>query len=326
MNEIPTSSKALGGYARAKALTPEERSAIGINAARARWGRDIPTANYQGTLNIAGAEIRCAVHDLGDRVVRVIVQREVVGLLTGNKKGNLDRYLKPKNLEPYVPAKFKDKVLEDATIVLVINGRKAFCYEGEDIVDLCKMYLDARKTGGILLPSQLQLAERAELLVTSLAKTGITGLIDEATGYQHIRAKDALQAYLNKILRNELAAWVRRFPDDFFREIYRLKQWDWKGNGKYPPVMGKYIVDIVYKRLGPGILNELLKLNPKGENGRRPAKHHQWLTDDIGHPALSQHLYSVIGLMRISDDWNQFKTFLNKAYRVRDELQLALGV
>ena len=40
--------------------------------------------------------------------------------------------------------------------------------------------------------------------------------------------------------------------------------------------------DIVYSRLGPGVLDELEKRNPViGEKKRRLAKHTQWLTEDI---------------------------------------------
>jgi hypothetical protein len=136
-------------------------------------------------------------------MVRLIVQREVVNLLTGSRKGILDRYLRPKNLQEFVPDKFKDKSLDQATYVVEMNGRRAFGYNGEDIVDICRMYLEARKKGK-LLPTQYKLADRAEIIVTSLAKLGITALIDEATGYQQVRARDALQAYLNRIIKKEL--------------------------------------------------------------------------------------------------------------------------
>ena len=319
-----SSGKAKGGLARAEALSADKRKEIARKAASTRWSGVIPKATYEGTLNIGGTEIPCAVLEQGDKVVRVIVQREVVGLLTGNKKGNLDRYLQAQNLQPYVPEKFRDKSLEQAAIVLEMNGRKAFCYEGEDIVDLCKMYLDARKAGDVLLANQMQLADRAEILVTSLAKTGITGLIDEATGYQQFRARDALQTYLNKVLRKELAAWVQRFPQEFFQQIYRLKNWPWTGSSRRPSVVGKYIADIVYSRLGPGVLDELERLNPKTEKGGRSAKHHQWLTEDVGHPMLAQHLYAVTGLMRISVNWNEFKSLLERGYPKTDEVQKRL--
>lgn len=319
-----SSNKAKGGIARAEKLTPDQRKEIALKAASIRW-EPIPKANYVGVIKIADSEIPCAVVEHESEVKRVIVQREVVGLLTGSKKGNLDRYLQANNLKPYVPLKFKDKSLEQAVIVLEINGRRAFCYEGEDIVDLCKMYLDARKAKNVLLPNQMQLADRAEILITSLAKTGIIGLIDEATGYQQVRAKDALEAYLNKILRKELAAWVKRFPDEFFEQLYKLRGWTWNGTSKRPSYVGKYVKDIVYARLGPGILDELEKRNPiiSGKK-HRSTKHTQWLTEDVGHPALAQHLYAVIGLMRISGNWVQFMSFLDMAYPRSDEKQLRL--
>jgi hypothetical protein len=317
-------SKAKGGRARAEKLSPDQRQEIAKKAALTRW-EPIPKAQYVGVLKIGEAEIPCAVVEQGDDVKRVIVQREVVGLLTGSKKGGLDRYLQANNIKPYIPAKFKDKSLSQAVIVLEINGKRAFCYEGEDVVDLCKMYLDARKAGNVLQANQMQLADRAEILVTSLAKTGIIGLIDEATGYQQVRAKDALEAYLNKILRKELAAWVKRFPDEFFEQMYKLKGWTWTGTSHRPSYVGKYVKDIIYSRLGPGILTELEKRNPIiPEKKRRLTKHTQWLTEDVGHPALAQHLYAVIGLMKMSDNWNQFTMFLDRAYPKSDERQLRL--
>ncbi|MDD1605931.1 MAG: P63C domain-containing protein, partial [Methylococcaceae bacterium] len=60
------------------------------------------------------------------------------------------------------------------------------------------------------------------------------------------------------------------------------------------------------------ILNELQKKNPI-ENGRRKHKHHQYLTEDVGHPELQNHLWMVIGLMRVSANWDKFIQLLDKA-------------
>ena len=61
------------------------------------------------------------------------------------------------------------------------------------------------------------------------------------------------------------------------------------------------------------------------DGGRRKAKHHQWLTDDVGNPALAQHLHAIITLMRVSRNWNQFKAMLDVAHPKRgDTLQLPL--
>lgn len=320
MNEII--GKAKGGKARADSLSPEQRKEIAKKAASARWDRAIPKAEYVGVIKVGQIEIPCAVLEDGKRVV---AQREVVFLLTGNRKGGLDRYLSAKNLLPYAPKKFSIESLDQTSCVYEVQGKKAHGYEGEDIIDICKMYLDARKQKNVLLAAQMHLADRAEFIVTSFAKVGITALIDEATGYQQIRAKDALQAYLEKVIRKELAAWIKRFPEEFYQQMYRLKKWPWTGTStRRPQVAAKYTNNIVYARLGPGILDELKRINPKNEKGVRKAKHHQWLTDDVGHPQLAQHLYATIGLMRISETWDQFMDMLNRAYPIKDEKQLSL--
>ena len=158
------------------------------------------------------------------------------------------------------------------------------------------------------------------MLMRGLARVGIIALIDEATGYSEVRDRRALQAILDTFLRKALAAWAKRFPDEFDRHIFRLRQWEWDGMSvKRPHAVARYTNDIVYARLAPGILEELQARNPTDERGRRKAKHHQWLTDDVGHPALAQHLYAVIGLMMASGSWQQFMTMLDMAFPKRGD-------
>jgi hypothetical protein len=96
------------------------------------------------------------------------------------------------------------------------------------LLSVCDIYLDARKAG-ILLPAQEAIADRCEILVRAFSRLGLLALIDEATGYQETRPKDALQEYLNKIISKELAAWAKKFPDEFYENIYKLKGWQWQG-------------------------------------------------------------------------------------------------
>lgn len=306
---VKDTSKAAGANAVNKSRTPEERSRIATKAVMKRHG--YPSATHFGKINIGGAEIPCAVLDDGRRVVW---QREVVGMLTGNKKGGLSRYLSPTNLLPYVPEKFKGTNFDDTAVCFEIDGRKAHGFEGSDIVDICKMYLSARRANA-LLSSQIHLAAQAEIIVLALATVGITALIDEATGYQEVRDRKALQAILDAYLRKEYAAWAKRFPDDFYKEIFRLKGWKYPtvSNSK-PSIIGKYTIDVVYERIEVGLVKELESLNPKNEKGNRKSKHHQWMTDDVGIPALSTHIQSVMGLMRAVDTWEQFILFLDRSF------------
>ncbi|MGC3990621.1 MAG: HigA family addiction module antitoxin [Chthoniobacteraceae bacterium] len=77
-------------------------------------------------------------------------------------------------------------------------------YEGETIVEFCKALLEVRRIGGLPVWAKAH-ADTAEMIVISLAKVGIIALIDEATGYQARRHKDALQET------------VRRLPDEGIR-------------------------------------------------------------------------------------------------------------
>jgi hypothetical protein len=167
----------------------------------------------------------------------------------------------------------------------------------------------------------MKFARACDILMRGLAHVGIVALVDEATGYQEVRDRLALQRILDAYLSQELAAWAKRFPDEFYKELFRLRGWKWPSlKGKGPRVVANYTNDFVYARLAPGILEELQFRNPVDDTGRRRAKHHQWLTEDIGHPALVQHLHAVMGLMRASLTWDQFKTSLDRAFPRRMDL------
>jgi hypothetical protein len=113
------------------------------------------------------------------------------------------------------------------------------------------------------------------------------------------------------LIRKELAAWVKKFPDEFYENIYKLKGWAWPGMGKNRySVVGHYTNDLVFERLAPGLLEELKKKTPKDDKGNRPNKLHQWLTEGIGDPLLAQHIHSLVMFQRLALSsgygWNRF--------------------
>ena len=200
------------------------------------------------------------------------------------------------------------------------NGKQAQAFDGPDIIDFLDMYLRA-KDAGALLPSQAHLADTAYSIIRSVAKVGIVALIDEATGFQEIREKDALRLFLEKFLRDDYASWSKKFPDEYYREIYRLNNWEWKvdqSSGKriYYSVIERWTNDIIYSRLGPKVLEELKIRNPKTSRGSRLVKHHQWLSADLGHPKLNDHFSGILALMRSTEDggWADFLRKVRRAY------------
>jgi hypothetical protein len=55
----------------------------------------------------------------------------------------------------------------------------------------------------------------AELLIRGFARVGIAALIDEATGYQREREKDALAKILEAFVAKELQPYLKTFPTDY---------------------------------------------------------------------------------------------------------------
>ena len=153
------------------------------------------------------------------------------------------------------------------------------------------------------------------MLVRSLAKVGIVALVDEATGFQAERDRDALHRLLSAYLVEERLAWAKRFPDEFYRQIYRLKDWKWPVGKAKTPYLGHITNDIVYDRLPEGVLPKLRELNPTQEaSKRRRFKHHQFLSEDVGQPDLRDHILQILPIMKISKDWRTFKRHLDIAF------------
>ena len=192
-------------------------------------------------------------------------------------------------------------------------GRTAYGYPATLLVDICNLVLEARKQGA-LLNRQQRIAARCEMLIRGLATVGIIALVDEATGYQEIRAKRALATILEKFIAKELQPWTRTFPYEFYAQIFRLKGWDGPHGSRRPRMVGQITSDVVYERLAPKVLNELRKRSPVMPSGTRKNKLFQWFTPDVGHPKLKEHLAAVTALMRASPNWTAFHRNLERAF------------
>jgi len=181
---------------------------------------------------------------------------------------------------------------------------------------VCEVWLKARDADVLTKPQQ-RMAHEADILLRGLAHTGIVALVDEATGYQDERAKNALAKILEAFIAKELRKWVKTFPTDYYKEVFRLRGWKFpqlpEDQRKRPVLVGKITNDVVYDRLAPGVRSELNRLTPRDEKGRLKHKLFQRLTEDVGHPKLREHLASVVALMKASDSWQQFGVMLNRA-------------
>jgi len=284
-------------------------------------------ATHQGVLPIQGFPIKCAVVIINNEPIRILVERSVANAFgikgsgaywQSKKRGDLSsmlpEYISAKYLQPFVSKELREK-LSNHIEYKALNGKIAKGLEATILPDVCDVWIRAREASA-LPKAQEKIAENAYVLMRGFANVGIIALVDEATNYQEIRDKLALQKILDKYLLKEQAKWAKRFPDEFYQRMFELKGWQWEGmKVKRPGVVGTYTNDIVYSRLAPGILVELKRLNPPDIiTGRRKSKHHQYFTEDIGHPALQQHLYTIIAFMKAASNWGSFHRMVERAF------------
>jgi hypothetical protein len=197
------------------------------------------------------------------------------------------------------------------------GGVTASGYEATILPEICNAVLDARKAGA-LNEKQMKIADQCEILIKAFATVGIIALVDEATGYQKDRQKDALSKILEAFIAKELQPYISTFPSDYYEEMFRLRGLNYPTDSvKRPRYFGILTNDIVYKRLAPGVLDELKKNATKAE--AKSKKLFQWLTNSTGYPKLKEHLASIITIMKLSDNWQDFQTKLNRLHPRYDE-------
>ncbi len=311
-----------GGQARADSLNGSQRSEIARIAAQARWRKSkaserIVKATHMGDIPIGTASIKCAVLEDGTRVLtqegffRAIGRSPRPAGGRGSVVEEMAPFLNYRNLKPFI-----DKALVDSTKPFTVElptGKLAHAYSADVLPKVCDVYLRARDAG-VLFKSQEHFAKACDLVIRSLAHVGIVALVDEATGYQKDRARDALAKILEAFVAKELQKWVGTFRLDYYEQMFRLWKVRYDRNKptmKRPQFFGVLTNNIVYERLAPGLLHELRKKNPPNEKGQRSNKHFQHLTTDIGHPKLLEHLAAVTALMRASPSKETFMKMLD---------------
>ena len=312
-------SKVKGGKARAAALTPEKRSEIAKNAAKTRWGTDIPKAECIGELKLGDSIIQCAVLPDGKR----LLSQRGVGFALGRKRGGSDGggelpfYMAANNLKPFISKELLAVVSNPITYHHGRGGGVAFGIDASVLPKICDVWLRARDANQ-LLKSQVAAAQRADILMRALAEVAIVALVDEATGYQDIRARNALANILEAFIEKELQPWTKTFPESFYQEIFRLRGWSYKALAKgkkpaRPGVLGTYTNNLIYERLAPGIYEELQRINPKKGKSRK-SHHHRWFTTELGHPKLAAHIEAITALAKASKDWDSFMDMVKTVY------------
>ena len=277
---------------------------------------------HEGEIKLGDFLIPCYVLEDGRRVLSGRGMQNALKMAEELADGRqpsgarLIRFLNQKNLEPFL---YKDKEQVHYDPITCYKGnQKINGFEAHILVDICKAFLEARdeaRNNNQQLSSRQEIiANQCQILVMAFARLGLIALIDEATGYQYDREKDELQRLINIYVVEELRPWSHTFKDTYYKEIFRLRGWDFTVSGikRRPGVVGKWTTKLIYDQLPKGVVDELKKKTPKSESGNYTARLHQSLTSDIGEPHLKSQLDSVITLMEASDSWDEFIRNFNK--------------
>lgn len=283
---------------------------------------------YKWELKIWDLEISCSVLDDGMRIFSQRSFAEYIGSRGSakyfqdkkNGKRVLPEFLSLSTLSPYVPENLKD-------IIFIKYKSWNTIREWIDatlIPEICDVWINALNAG-VLNKKQQETAIKCQKLISAFAKVGIIALVDEATWYQYDREKDELQKILKAYISEELLPWQKRFPDIFYKELFRLNGRDFtqKGIKKRPSVIGKWTNIVIYEQLPPGVLEELKKHTPKNDAGNYTARFHQSLTPDMWNTHLQTQITEVITLFRLSDNMQDFWMRFNELQR-RKAWQLPL--
>jgi len=293
-------------------ISPADFAAVAeLNQAIARR----PEAKWPGVLDVGGVEIACYVLDDGRHIIS---RTGALHYLAGGKGGgNLESYLRVENLRTFLPADLSDQFI-DVSLSQVVNkdvkGLTAHAF-----IDICRAYSRARDTGALVSESQAAIAVRAAAALAAFAKAGIEAAIDEATGYQYMRAEDAIRMKLKLFLEEEMRPWEKTFPDELWVQFGRLTRWRGPIHER-PKYWGKLVNELIYGYLDPDVLNWLKENAPTPRKGQN---YHQWVSSQYGLKKLVEHLWMTIGIATVCHDMRELRQRMAERFG-REPVQFTL--
>lgn len=249
--------------------------------------------------------------DDGQRVFRL---SDMTVALRGIRHGKFANYLASENIVKFIPKDLRPtggrKRMPAGVTIAKIEGQKIKTYNAENFIDICLAFVNASEKVGIKLSgAQQEIVERAKSFIRATAKIGITGLIDEATGYQYVRPKDELALKLKYFLAETDRTWEKTFPDELWKQFGRLT--NWTNLKKRPKYWGMLVQEFIYNYLDKDVAQWLKKNKPPRITGK---KYHQWLNKDKGVKALLEHIWQVIGIAKTIDHLDDLRYELGKQF------------
>ena len=262
-------------------------------------------ARWQGSLSLGGEAIDCYVLDDQTRVISL--SSAIRSTEGGDAGGNISKVAGVMGLRNHLDYEAMVAGLVEFEIPGLPRNGKGMATEWFE--RMLTAYVDAALDPDVVLtPKQRETARRCQVLQRGLIRTGLDALVDEATGYQRMRADDALQFKLKAFIADELRGWEKTFPDALWYEFGRLSGWNDPLKNR-PQWWGKLVIWLIYDTLDPDVAFYL-------KNNRPPAgtRWHQQLTENVGVRALVSRCYEVVGLAKECFDLADLRDKVAKHY------------
>jgi hypothetical protein len=308
-DEEAPKGRARGGKARAESLSGEEKREIAKKAALARWG---PKATHKGNFKDEfGIDVDCYV--LNDANKSAVISQRGMGEALGFRKGDgsaFRRFTKGSKFASFAGVELIEK-LENP---LIFQGQPAgpnippqriYGFDVTILIDICKAVI-AAETAGVLSPERhKKIIRQAHVILTASAKAGIRGLVYALSGYEPSK-EEVIEAF-KMYVREEAREYEREFPEQLYREWYRLYQLPELEKNKRPWKFKHLTINQVYYPLAKsnGKIFTLAKHN-RDSSGKMHQKIHQFLAD-VGVKALRQHLGQLLGIAQVSPHQAQYE-------------------
>ena len=311
MEDESPKGRAKGGKKRAEILSAEERRAIAVKGAAARWGEKPPQALHTGNFNDEfGIDVDCYV--LNDTAkTAVIIQRGMAQAIGLSKRGDrLTVFAGSKTMDGYLGPDLQEKLANPiifqrrSAAAEKLVGGKAHGYDATILIDLCKAIVAARNDGKLSGKRYDKMVTNAQIVLGASAKAGIRGLVYALAGYNPT-AQEVIEAF-KLYIREEAKKYEREFPNELYVEWHRLYSIPVPVRGK--PWQFKHLtVKHVYYPLAKssGKLLALLRALRDRDEGK-PKKLFQFL-NEIGARALRMQLGRVLEMCESSADKQSYE-------------------
>lgn len=325
---------AKGGEARAKALSPEERSRIAREAVEKRWakaGKLRPEAERVGLRAIEvgsfkdefGIDVDCYVLNDAQKTA-VISQRGMAQAIGFSKRGDrLAVFANSKTMDGYIGRDLREKLSSPLVFqrkyAAAENpvGDKSHGYDATILIDICQAILAASKDGKLAGPRYEKMIANAQVILGASAKSGIKGLVYALSGYNPTAQEviDAFKAYVQE----EAKKYEREFPNELYLQWHRLYKIPVPERGK-PWQFRHLTVKHIYYPLAKsnGKLLTLLRAL-KAQDGSRQNKLFQFL-NDIGARALRMQLGRVLEMGESSKNQDEYERKIAERFGGQQEI------